>query len=188
MLIAQQRIQTTRLDLTPLCEEEFGQIFTIAQDKQSIEDFQMQALTLEDVLKWLEPALAEPMSLNWTIRRNQAVIGLIELYLGPEFSSKEIEGICRVGYFIAANAQGQGFGTEALSGVVSWTLGHNEITRIEAGVTLRNIASWRILEKVGFQRDHIVSNNWKWRGEMLDSAYYFIEKERQYLLDLGERW
>lgn len=70
MLIAQQRIQTTRLDLNPLCEEEFGQIFTIAQDKQSIEDFQMQAVTLEDVLKWLEPALAEPMSLNWTIRRN----------------------------------------------------------------------------------------------------------------------
>ena len=176
MLIAQQQIQTTRLDLIPLCEEDFGQIFAIAQDKRSIEDFQMQAIVLEDALKWLEPALADTMSLNWTIRQNQLVIGLIELYLGPEFSSKEIEGICRVGYFIDVTSQGQGFGTEALSAVASWALGHHEITRLEAGVTLRNTASWRILEKVGFQRDHIASNNWEWRGETLDSVYYFMDK------------
>ena len=60
--------------------------------------------------------------------------------------------------------------------VIDWLFCYTDIERIEAGVTLHNIPSYRVLEKVGFIREKIVEGNWKWYNKVYDSAYYYLPK------------
>ena len=168
-------ITTERLILTPLTTADLPAIFNIAQHKESIEDFQYAAETIDDVKKWLEPALTDPLNLVWVIRKNGRAIGLFDLYLEAEYSDIA-ENICRVGYFLDNNEHNQGFATEALHGVIDWVFTNTTITRIESGVTLHNAPSYRVLEKAGFVFDKVIMQNWEWRGQTYDSAYYYLLK------------
>lgn len=43
-------------------------------------------------------------------------------------------------------------------------------------MTLKNVASYQVLEKVGFVWEKLVEQNWEWRGEVYDSVYYCLVK------------
>jgi len=168
-------LQSKRLRLTPLRLADIPAIYEIAKTRESIEDFQRQAESVDDVRAWVEPSFADPDNFVWLIRREGQVIGLFDLCLGAEYSEVK-ERVCRVGYFVDVAHQGNGYATEALHTAVSWLFAHTPITRIEAGVTLHNMASYRALEKVGFVRERVERANWEWRGEVYDSAYYCLQK------------
>ena len=165
-----------RLILDPLTLADLDDIFRIARVEKSIEDFQYVASTREDVRAWLEPSLEDPSNLVWTIREQGVAVGLFDLCFEAEYSDIE-SGVCRVGYFLDHQVQGRGYATEALTTVADWVFRSNGATRIEAGVTLPNKASWRSLEKAGFIREKVVAGNWNWRGKVLDSAYYYLTDE-----------
>ncbi len=170
------QLRSKRLILDPLTLADLDDIFRIARVEKSIEDFQYAASTPEDVRAWLEPSLENPLNLVWTIREQGAAIGLFDLCFEAEYSDIE-NGVCRVGYFLDHQVQGRGYATEALITVADWVFSSSGATRIEAGVTLPNKASWRSLEKAGFLRDKIIAGNWIWHGEVHDSAYYYLTDE-----------
>lgn len=170
------KLQTERLILDPLKPSDLEEIYSIARDGRSIEDFQYAAESLEDVKLWLVPSLENPLNLVWVIRRQSNTIGLFDLYFEAEYSDLH-EDACRVGYFLDYREQRKGYGTEALTAVARWVFETTDFERIEAGVTLHNKPSARILEKSGFVREKVVVGNWSWRGEVYDSAYYFLSKE-----------
>lgn len=58
---------------------------------------------------------------------------------------------CRVGYSLDRAHQGQGYMTEALSVAVKYMFHEKELHRVQAAYLPENIASKRVLEKVGFQ-------------------------------------
>ena len=109
------------------------------------------------------------------IQKPGRVIGLFEVCLEAEYSDAA-DNVCRVGYFLDVREHNQGYATEALQAVVDWLFQTTDVKRIEAGVTLHNVASYRILEKVGFIREKVVPNNWKWYDQTFDSAYYYLQK------------
>lgn len=166
---------TKRLILEPLTLVDIQAIYDIAKNKKSIEDFQYVASSVDDVKTWLEPSYHDPKNLIWVIRKQGQTIGLFEVYFAAEYSDLET-GVCRIGYFLDFREHNRGYATEALFAVVNWLFLYAEIERIEAGVTLHNVASYRILEKVGFIREKIVENNWEWYGKVYDSAYYYLPK------------
>ncbi len=166
-------LHTERLFLDPLTSADFDDIFRIAQEKRSIEDFQYVASKPEDVRAWLEPGLENPLNLIWVVREQERAVGLFDLFFEAEYSNTE-KDVCRVGYFLDHEVQGQGYASEALTAIANWVFAEAGATRIEAGVTLHNTASWRTLEKAGFVREKIVPRNWTWRGEVYDSAYYYL--------------
>jgi RimJ/RimL family protein N-acetyltransferase len=176
MAVTATTIVTERLTLEPLALADMQAIYDIAQEKKSIEDFQYVAHSLDDVKSWLEPSYHNPTELTWVIRKQQRIIGLFEACLEAEYSDLETN-VCRIGYFLDWREQNQGYGTEVLQGVVNWLLNHTDIERIEAGVTLHNVPSYRILEKVGFIREKIVEGNWEWYDQVYDSAYYYLPKK-----------
>lgn len=167
---------TERLQLEPLVPADLNDVFEIARNAQSIEDFQYAAASPGDVQAWLEPSLKNPLNLVWTIRERQKTVGLFDLFFEAEYSDTE-KDVCRVGYFLDRSVQGRGYATEALSAVAAWVFGTTAVTRIEAGVTLPNRASWRTLENAGFLREKVVLGNWSWRGNVFDSAYYYLTEE-----------
>ncbi len=174
-MVAATTIVTQRLTLEPLTLTDFEAIYQIARDKQSIEDFQYAARSLDDVKAWLEPSYHDSTTLLWTIRKQGPVIGLVEVCLEAEYSDAQTN-VCRIGYFLAWQEHNQGYATEALRGVVNWLFQNTELERIEAGVTLHNVASYRVLEKLGFIREKVVQGNWKWYDQVYDSAYYYLLK------------
>ena len=168
-------IVTDRLTLVPLTLADLNPIYDIAREKQSIEDFQYVAHSLDDVKAWLVPSYHDPTVLNWTIRQEARIIGLFEVCFEAEYSDLETN-VCRIGYFLDWKEHNHGYATEALHSVVTWLFDHTDVVRIEAGVTLHNAASYRILEKAGFVRDKIVKGNWQWYDQVYDSVYYFLTK------------
>ncbi len=170
------KLSARRLTLDPLTADDLEDIFQIARERESIEDFQHAADRPEEVQAWLAPSLENPLNLVWVIRKGGKAIGLFDLCFEAEYSDVK-DHVCRVGYFVDHREQRQGFATEALAAVTAWVFDETDTVRIEAGVTLRNEASSRTLEKVGFVREKVVEANWTWRGAVYDSAYYFLSKD-----------
>ena len=65
---------------------------------------------------------------------------------------------CRaeIGYVLARRCWGRGLMTEAAGAVVEWVIAQPEIHRVWATVDLENVASQRVLEKVGMVREGVL--------------------------------
>jgi RimJ/RimL family protein N-acetyltransferase len=108
--------------------------------------------TLQDVEKFIERTLAgwgQGTSAAWVIvlRPENVLLGMIDLRL---------EGEANLGYVLARPYWNQGFMTEAVRAVVDWALGQERIHRVWAVCEVENLASARVLEKAGFQREGLL--------------------------------
>jgi [ribosomal protein S5]-alanine N-acetyltransferase len=80
--------------------------------------------------------------------QTQEFIGLIALNLGKEkYHSSEIW------YKLHRSFWGKGYATEAVTRILDFGFGPLQLHRIEAGCAVGNLASIRVLEKVGMKRE-----------------------------------
>ena len=71
---------------------------------------------------------------------------------------------------LAPSRQGLGYGTEALSAMTRFCFECTELQRLCAEVDVRNVASWRMLEKCGFVREGLIR-----QGKMVNTwCDYYI--------------
>lgn len=83
----------------------------------------------------------------------------------------------RVGITIAAEAQGRGYGTEALAALLDYLLIDRGKHRVTADCDARNGASANLLERVGMRREaHHLRSSW-WKGEWTDEYVYAVLAE-----------
>ena len=61
-----------------------------------------------------------------------------------------------LGYVLARQHWGQGFMTEALKGLIAWALKEKNIYRVWAVCDVDNLASARVMEKSGMQREGVL--------------------------------
>jgi RimJ/RimL family protein N-acetyltransferase len=55
-----------------------------------------------------------------------------------------------IGYGLAAPSRGHGLGGAAISALVTWLAERPEVRIVTAEVHVGNVASWRVLERIGF--------------------------------------
>src|SRR3954451_21434378 len=84
----------------------------------------------------------------------------------PDFRSASL------GYCLSDAAWGQGYATEAASALLRWAFRTLDLNRVQAEADTRNVASARVLEKLGFvlegrRREDCVVN-----GDVSDSRVY----------------
>jgi len=124
------------------------------------------------VQQWLNQQQAEPeRHFTWRIAdgATQDFIGLIALHLGEvRFKLGE------VWYKLLSTYWGQGLATEALQAVLKFSFETLHLHRIEAGCATENLASIRVLEKVGMQREGSKRRVLPIRGQWLDNYEYAI--------------
>lgn len=75
-----------------------------------------------------------------------------------------------IGYALARDYWGQGLMGEALSALIGYAFGSLGLARLEADVDPRNIASIRIVERLGFVREGLLRERWHVAGEAQDSV------------------
>jgi RimJ/RimL family protein N-acetyltransferase len=84
-----------------------------------------------------------------------------------------------IGYWLGENCWNKGVMTEAVREMVFYIFLHfPELRKIYAPVFGFNIASQRVLQKVGFEREGILKQAAIKNGEMTDLHYYSILKSR----------
>jgi RimJ/RimL family protein N-acetyltransferase len=74
--------------------------------------------------------------------------------IGMSVNSHDYRG--RIGYWVAAHSRSQGVCTRALRLLSRWALDELELHRLELITDPDNVASQRVAEKVGFQREGVL--------------------------------
>ncbi|MFN2456503.1 MAG: GNAT family N-acetyltransferase, partial [Pyrinomonadaceae bacterium] len=83
-----------------------------------------------------------------TVKEIDEIAGMIEIRLNG-FKAD-------VGYVLSPQFWGKGLATEALNSFVNWALSQTSVYRISALCDVENIASARVLEKTGMQREGLL--------------------------------
>ena len=84
----------------------------------------------------------------------------------PEYRS------AAMGYCLEEAAWGHGYATEAAGALLSWAFGAWDLNRVQAETDTRNVASARVLEKLGFVREGTLREDCVVDGEVSDSWVY----------------
>ena len=99
--------------------------------------------------------------------------GLIGV-LGSSKLSGESEGVYLFGYWLAVEAWGHGFATEASRAYLDHLIATEKPRRIEAGVYAWNAASCNVLEKLGFELEGRMRSKIRRFDEVTDELMYAL--------------
>ena len=132
-------LETNRLKIYVASEEqmkEFIEVQTIDELKVAYTEMLNGSLMHKDEWEWY-------------------AIWMIELKDGTHigelcFKGVSKDGIAEIGYGIIDKYQCNGYATEAIKAVVDWSLNKSNVVCVKAETEESNIASKRVLEKVGF--------------------------------------
>jgi RimJ/RimL family protein N-acetyltransferase len=98
---------------------------------------------------WL---VRKPMGLLATIlKASDAYIGRCGLYPRRDESGQVVENEASIAFYLARPYWGQGLATEAGLAFVQYGFQTLGLRRIEAGINAKNLASIRVVEKLGFR-------------------------------------
>jgi RimJ/RimL family protein N-acetyltransferase len=82
-----------------------------------------------------------------------------------------------IGYEIIPDERGKGYGTEAAQLIVDYLFLSKDVARIQAITDVRNIASQRVLEKTGFQKEGTIRKSGFVKGKWTNAYLYSILRE-----------
>lgn len=105
--------------------------------------------TAADAREWVRMNVAYPSTTSLAIVFEDRVIGGIGAERGHDIARRSAE----VGYWLGVAWQGRGFASRALAAFRDELVRDGEIVRLWAGVLDGNVASMRVLEKCGFERE-----------------------------------
>jgi [ribosomal protein S5]-alanine N-acetyltransferase len=77
-----------------------------------------------------------------------------------------------LGYCLAEAAWGHGYATEAANALLQWGFDTLDLNRVQAETDTRNVASARVLEKLGFVREGTLREDCVVNGDVSDSWVY----------------
>jgi [ribosomal protein S5]-alanine N-acetyltransferase len=66
---------------------------------------------------------------------------------------------CELGYILNPRYQRQGFAAEAIAALVAYAFSERSMHRIYAHCNPENVASWKLLERIGFRREGLLRQN-----------------------------
>ncbi|MFG2196012.1 GNAT family N-acetyltransferase [Streptomyces sp. NPDC048639] len=85
-----------------------------------------------------------------------------------------------LGYCLDAAMWGHGYATEAARPLLQWAFDTLDLNRVQAETDTRNVASARVLEKIGFVREGTLREDCVVNGEVSDSwVFGLIRREWQ---------
>jgi len=153
-MIAARPIETARLVLEPLAADHAPSMFCGMSDPllfRWVDDAPpptTAALTLRYARITAPDAGAPDRWLNWVMRLRDGsdYAGLVEVTLRPD-------GVANLAYFTFARFMRRGLAREACAAVLEALRGPFGAREVVATMDTRNVASWRLVESLGFVRD-----------------------------------
>jgi [ribosomal protein S5]-alanine N-acetyltransferase len=163
-------LQTARLRLRPFADADADALFALHSNAD--------VLRFWDAPPWSEPARAERFI---AACRQMADEGTGARLAIDRVSDGAFIGWCgltrwnrdyrsaSLGYCLEESAWGQGYATESARALVDWAFHTLDLNRVQAETDTRNVASARVLQKIGFLREGTLREDCVVDGEVSDS-------------------
>jgi ribosomal-protein-alanine N-acetyltransferase len=169
-------LETRRLHLREIVQSDAQDVFSIHSDQSAMRWFGSDPLTsIEEAKKLIDVfsgwrQMANPGT-RWGIQHKSDLRFLGSCGL---FKWNRSWKSCVVGYELASSARGQGFMVEALCAVLEWGFANMGLHRVEAQVHLQNLASIKLLSKLGFVQEGCMREAGFWLGSQHDLQLYAL--------------
>lgn len=124
---------------------------------------------------------------RWSVflKENGECIGRVSCH-EAHASEKDIDdsSIRGVGWIIDPKYQGLGYGTEAAKAMIDFMFRECKIDVIRTGAAICNIASWKIMERLGFERQAQTKMiQYTFLDDLVEDYVYILTKERYFELN-----
>lgn len=166
-------LESERLRLRELLPEDVSAIIKHFGNAEVVKFIEMQPVRTQEQanewLKWMGDFYASQDGVRWAIERKSD--GQFVGSAGLHHWSRE-HHYAEIGYDITSQYWGEGYATEVARTIVEFAWQALKLNRIEADVMQGNIASMRVLEKLGFQREGILRQRVNKGGKYFD-VYLF---------------
>jgi [ribosomal protein S5]-alanine N-acetyltransferase len=171
-------LRTTRLVLRPLDEADASEIARLCADKAIAAGTLTipHPYTLEDARKWLamdRERSRDGRSLVWGITELEGGVLAGTVGLNPDPAHDRAE----LGYWIGVAFWGRGYASEAAERVLEYALAEAGLNRVYASHYPWNVASGRVLEKVGMRREGVLKQHIKKWGKYEDAVFYGLTRD-----------
>jgi ribosomal-protein-alanine N-acetyltransferase len=175
-----REIGSERLTLHPLVASHAARTFHLWKDERLYAfipgDPPSDLIALRKRFTRLEsrgPASGEDVWLNWLVEVNatRESAGLVEVTLR--------NNAAQLAYFVFSSFQGQGVGTDACQLVLDELRGAYGAETVTANVDTRNVASIRLLERLGFKQTSTIKDADFFKGATSDEFVYVRHLVRQ---------
>lgn len=167
-------IHTDRLKLIQIKQKHLGDLFDLFSEPQVTQYYNIVTLTkkqeAQKYLDWFESRYKEGAGIRWGIclKEDDTVMGTIG------FNNYTSQHRANIGYDLRSEFWNRGIISEALKAVVEFGFSKLQINRIEAEVMQGNIASERVLEKLGFTKEGILRDWMYWNEKHYDMTMYSL--------------
>jgi RimJ/RimL family protein N-acetyltransferase len=166
--------RTERLVLRPFGPDDLAALHAIHSDEQVVRWLYNDARSLEETAELLERKIAgsvlrsegEWLSAAVVLERSGELVGDVSLLWASEVHRQG-----ELGFAFATAHQGNGYATEAAGPMLELAFERLCLHRVVGRLEPRNVASARVLEKLGMRREaHLVENEWvkgEWQSELV---------------------
>ena len=167
-------IETERLILRDFVPEDWAAILAYQSDPRYLRYYAWTDRTEEEVRAFLQIFLerqqAHPrlkFQLAITLRENGQLIG--NCGIRKDYAEARVADI---GYELAPDYWGQGYATEAAGAIIAFGFEELKLHRIWADCVAENVASARVLEKLGMRLEGRLRENQCFKGRRWDTLIY----------------
>ena len=170
-------IETANLSLRPFCEDDAEAIFDYWTSDSDWERFNASVpanFTLSDAENFVAELCgrSRDMQPSWAIVHQNLVVGIVSLVF------EEHQRIAIIGYGIHGRFRGRGYVAEAANRIIDLAFGiHLELGKIRAHTDAQNIASIRVLQKLGFSKEGTLRKNQYVKNELRDEVICGLLRE-----------
>lgn len=170
-------IRTERLALRPMVESDVDRIMEFWNLPDVLTWLLRGPSTADGLIGWIAKAAENPHDHSQVVLLDDLVIGTVNMRLetgyiqpgGPEHT------VADFGYTFDPAYAGQGYATEAARAMVDHAFDVLGARRVKAGAFADNVASVRILEKLGMRREeYAVRDSWHAELGWLDGCTYAL--------------
>ncbi|QDY89362.1 GNAT family N-acetyltransferase [Arthrobacter sp. UKPF54-2] len=187
MTAAPAPIRTARLTLRPLSADDDDALLRFRGDPDATRYLSHTALSPEEnttrVLKVLAASAASTpdwFNFGWVIELQATgeIIGDARTWNSdsPPVPGKIPADTARLGYILNPDHQGLGLGREAAAALVEWLFTARASRTVFAGVYEPNLPSSKLLERLGFRKDHYFTAAEDTAGKSLPSWRYRLDR------------
>ncbi|MEO6948218.1 MAG: GNAT family protein [Ginsengibacter sp.] len=167
-------LHTARLDLIEISQEHLEDIFHLFRDSSVTKFYNVITLHKEEeaqkYIDWFRSRFAENTGIRWGV----ALKGQKNIIGTAGFNNWTVNHKANLGYDLQSNFWNKGYVTEALEAVINYGFQKLEINRVEAEVMPGNIASERVLAKLGFTNEGILRQWMHWNDQHYDMIMYSL--------------
>ncbi|HEV2503189.1 MAG TPA: GNAT family N-acetyltransferase [Mesorhizobium sp.] len=172
MTVVRRSLRTERLVLRPTIAADADQAFAIQSDWDVTRMLRMASFPpdLEEIRQWFHDQPREWLAgeaYRFAVEQDGRMIGLVDI---DEIAG----GVGSLGYWFDRAAWGQGFAVEAARSPVRFAREDAGLEGLKSGHAADNVASGRVLAKLGFCFIDTVEVFSRSRGEMIDQRRYAL--------------